>query len=74
MNFDEALCYINNGNSLTFATREDWPFVLFFDPDNSYILTRSDCFGLYIPYAISSSDFDHEWEILDKNKEKIDIS
>lgn len=61
MSFLEALEYINNGNYLTYMTREDWPYKLYFCPKSQYLMLKSR--DEITPYVISTFDFDYEWEI-----------
>ena len=62
MNFTEALEYINNGNHVTYMTREAWPFKLYFCPNSQYLMIEAK--DTLTPYTISTFDFDYEWEII----------
>ena len=62
MNFTEAIEYITNQNNLTYMTREDWDFMLYFCPLSQYLMIKQK--DEISPYVISSFDFDYEWEIV----------
>lgn len=64
MDFLEALSYINNGNYLTYMTREDWPYKLYFCPDSQYLMIDAINSSVLTPYTISTYDFEHQWEII----------
>lgn len=65
MSFIEALEYINNGNHVTYMTRNNWPFKLHFCPLSQNLMIEAEESNLIsIPYVISTFDFDYEWEIV----------
>jgi hypothetical protein len=76
MSFLEALDYTNNGNHITYMTRDDWSYELYFCPRSRLLMITdidSENITMSTPYVISSSDFDHEWRIVNPYGDRYEI-